>query len=284
MEAKHQDGTIHDANDITSADKRKPGPWYCKTSGCPVVFKGHRSASYAVDDLGRVLRSGTFVHGSSRNHSPDCFLNARSQLQRLLGAHGGVVTVSGEKLLLRWGDPVKKNAPSGTPRPRKAGVERERYAAVLAAASDVAGVVDESGDDAEVLARFWVVHQGIRYAWSEFCFGPTATGMEKLVNSIDRAFNESLTRRPRLLRAVVADVAVPTSKKDRLMVRLRSVDRLGNGKYVRARLFADAESEGGAALRALAGGATTYVLGDRWRTYLDGPSLDVVNGAQLSCP
>lgn len=97
-------GPIFDASEIREDSPEKAGPWFCSTKGCPVQFKYHRVASYAIDEPGRVVRNATFGHGSDRAHLLTCYLNERAIKQKLLADHRAVLTVEGDKLLLNWGD------------------------------------------------------------------------------------------------------------------------------------------------------------------------------------
>ncbi|WP_156459099.1 hypothetical protein [Microbacterium sp. Leaf151] len=283
MKARHQNGRIVDANEIADGDLLKPGPWFCHTPGCPVRYGHHRVASYAVDGSQRVLRSGTFAHGGDRSHLTSCSLNLRAQKQRLLAAHPGVFTSVGDKLLLRWGGPVRKERFSVDPPVRRAATTRETYAAVMEAAIDVTGVIDRSGGDEGVLNAYWVVHRGIRYTWADFCYGSAAASLARLAPSLAQAFNEAATGRPRFVRAQVADAAIETnSNRGRLKLRFRATDTLADGRYVRGWLFGNSVGPAADALRDLRNGDRFCVLGDNWFRFGDIPALNVDNLAQIS--
>jgi len=278
------DGPIFDANEIHEDSPRKEGPWYCSTTGCTVQYKYHRIATYAVDEPGRVLRSGTFAHGEDRHHLPDCYMNEHALRQRIINDHAAVLVKDGDKLLLKWGRAPVKDAPSATPtvrRPRTT-TTREAYAGILRAAADIARVVDDSDNDESVLARYWIIHHGIRYTWREFCYGPDGDDLHRIIDSIEGTYNPIAAPWPRLVRAIVSDPA--TSTDARVLLNLRAPTKRRNGDYVRLSLFAKPHTPVARQLLTFRSLEQVFVLADDWRAGSGryGPSVWLNTPEQIS--
>lgn len=290
------DGPERDANNIHSDNPEKPGPWFCVSDGCTVQFKYHRVAAYAHDEPGRVIRNATFAHGDDRGHLAGCYLNAIAMKQRLLANHRDVLSERGDILLLKWGDELRLDTPSGTPQPqRRRNLTREEYAGILKAADDIAQIVDDSDYDDDVLKRYWVRFNGKDYAWKQFCYGPGGEDLHRLVesgDSIANVFNTHVAPWPRMVRAIVAEKATTTDA--RVYLSLRSVDKYTdrNGKefYARVRVFAKPNTEAAAQLQSFTAiKQEVFVLGvgEDWALWPTGsnsptPQIWVSTPAQVS--
>ncbi|PPG43842.1 hypothetical protein C5C17_00110 [Pseudoclavibacter sp. RFBA6] len=183
-------------------------------------------------------------------------------MQALLSAHRRFISVKGDTLLLRWGTRPETPARSGTPNPSDHGSFHENYAAILEAATDIATLVDKSGSDESVLARYWVRHNGVNYTWSEFCYGPSTSDLVRLRESITTVF-DGQARWPRLARAIVEDSAYVNSS-GRISIRLRSAVETDSETPEALYLFASAGSAGAAAMRELRKGTQVLALADDW--------------------
>ncbi|PPF11935.1 hypothetical protein C5C45_13125 [Rathayibacter rathayi] len=210
MRAMHEpSGEVVDAMDVAEDDPRKPGPWVCDVASCGLQYKGHRVATYRRGSSGRHQVGATFWKAKEQSHAPSCRHSPTGAMDALHEAHPEVAQRDGKLLRLTIGPlPVKgtgeRSAPSAPT------TSRERAAAVLSCARDIAETIDELGGAEDVLALFTVRHHGIDYRWREFAYGPAAASFDRLRPAIGAAFTR---RRPWFVRGRTTWCANPPAAR-----------------------------------------------------------------------